>query len=1725
VAYVVILHLSPDHESRLAEVLQTTAEIPVTQVKETVKVVPNHVYVVSPNHHLGMNDGHIVVEQNVSVEERRAPIDIFFRTLAESRNAGAIAVILSGTGADGSMGLKRVKERGGVVFVQNPREAEFSEMPRNSIATDLVDAVLNAAEIPAKIIAYKDNIGTVEIQENPESRPENVQAALREILAILRVRTGHDFTNYKHPTVLRRIERRINVGELQNLVDYAVYIRDHTDEANALLKDLLISVTNFFRDKEAFHFLETEVVPRILQDKSIKDEIRVWVAGCATGEEAYSLAMLFAERFEGKPDAPSIQIFATDIDEAAIAHSREGFYTLVDVADVSPERLRRFFTREGEGFRVRRELREMILFAKHNLLKDAPFSHLDLVTCRNLLIYFNGTAQERAMETFHFALNPGAFLFLGTSESVDGAGDLYAPINKEFRIYQSRHAASKIAYPVPEAPNTIRYSEPKPLPRNVTARIAGISQEHDRLLERISFGDLHQQLLEQYAPPSIVVNENYDIVHLSERAGRFLQIAGGEPSKNLLHLVRPELRLELRTALFQAVQRRANVVAANLKVQTGGHAETINIQVRPVLRFEDTARGFLLVIFEPSQENADGAETATEKIITSDEPLARRFEEELERTKSQLRTSVEQYEIQTEELRASNEELQAMNEELRSTAEELETSREELQSVNEELMTVNQELKIKIEELSTSNNDFKNLLHSTDIGTIFLDRSLRVKMFTPPAREVFNLIDADINRPLADITTKMDFADLHRDVEQVLETLHTVEREFETDKGRWYLLRVFPYRTTDDKINGAVATFVDITTRVHSEQALHQMMQSRESQRRIFDTTLSTINDFAYIFDKEGRFVYSNQPLLDLLGVTLDEIIGKNFFDLNYPQDLAARHQREIQQVFETGKPLKAESTFTAPDGATGIYEYIFNPVLAADGSVESIAGSTRDITERKRREMNSAFLADITADLSSLSTADEILQTVGAKLGAFFNISLCAFTDVDEASDTATITHDWHREDVRSLVGAYRMDEFLSGEFQRLSRAGEAFVVHDTLEDRRVDAKKYRALDVGAFVSLPIVRGGKWLYHIVMFDSKAHDWRADEIELMREITTRVWTSIERARAEEALRESEALIAADLAGMRRLYELQSKLSDQTDVEEAFRDILAVACDFTGTERGCVQFLSSDGERLEMFVWQGYENDSPFIEFFRYEGLEAGCEVARVQRQRMIIEDTEGFAGLEGTDAGVAAQADGIRASQSTPMSSRAGETIGVISTQFRQPHRPTDHELRLMDMLAWTAAEFLERHRANQAQREADARLQKAISTETVGVLFFSLDGGIQDANEAIARMTGYTRDELRNTVHWETLTPPEFRELTARTAAELAEKGEVAPYEKQLFRKDGSRWWGLFAPTRLSGSGLESQCVEFIIDITERKKAEQALSKSDERLRLLIESVSDYAIFTVTKDNLIESWNTGAERTFGWKENEIVGKSNSILFTPEDRERGVPLMEMQCAAETGKAEDERWHIRKDGSRFYASGVMQPLRDGGINGFVKICRDQTEKIEAEKAVQDKEMLQRLITAQEDERKRIARDLHDELGQQLTALRLKLEATRKICEEEEICGKIDEMQLIAKQIDADVDFLAWELRPAALDDLGLVAALENYVREWSHHAGVTAEFHASKSKKLRLAPEVETNLYRITQEALNNTHKHAEAGRATVMLEKRDDLIVLIVEDDGKGFKPKDKKNR
>ena len=1228
-AYVVILHLSPDYDSQLTQILENVACIPVTQVTERMQVEANQVYVVPPNQHLQMDDGAIVVRENAHLEDRRAPVDIFFRTLAESRGPQAIAVILSGTGANGSMGLKRVKEKGGAVFVQNPREAAYNEMPRHAIATNLVDDILPVAQLPARLIAYRRNLGTVAISEEPLQRPEDQQQALREIFTQLRTRTGHDFSNYKRSTLLRRLERRISIYSLPSLPAYTAFLREHPEETQALLKDLLISVTNFFRDQPVFTHLEQYLMPLLTQPG--KETVRIWVAGCATGEEAYSLAMQCAELTIDGIDAPKVQIFATDIDQDAIAIAREGLYTLNDAADVSSERLSRFFTPEGQQYRIRREIREMILFAHHNVLRDPPFSQLDLVSCRNLMIYFNTVAQERVMETFHFALKPGGYLLLGMSETADGSSDLYAMVNREYHLYQSRQVSSR-PYAVPESIPQL----PQPRKRSPEPTV----ELDSRPMLRMNYGDLHQQLLEQYAPPSIIVNEEYDILHISERAGRYLQIGGGEPSKSLLKLIRPELRLELRTALYQATQQQIDIDVHPISLAIGDQTETLILHVRPVVRENDPARGFALVLFEPTHEGA----AVSPRVLTSAEPMARQLEEELIRVKAQLRSANEYHELQAEELKASNEELQAMNEELRSAAEELETGKEELQAINEELTTVNQELKVKIEEVMLASNNLQNLTNSTNIATLFLDRGFRLKLFTPATREIFNLIASDVGRPLFDVTNRLDYPYLMDDTITVLETLQPIEREVNTTDGRTFILRVLPYRTTEDRISGLILTFVDITDRIGAEQARlvseeqfrlfvtassssiykmsadwqhmlnlqgaafladtddpnsnwlekyilqtdqpqvlsrieqsiankqlfefeHRIIrvdgtigwafsraipllnaqgeiiewfgaasditerkaaeealrQSEEKYRTLFNSMDEGVGTIGLIFDENQQVVdyeyFEQNPAFERLTGLPGNVVGKRVGELipnlePFWFDLFGR-------VAKTGEPHRVEHAVAALDRWFDVYV----SRIGGEGS-RTIAYIYNNITERKKKEQREAVLAEITKELIKLDTIEETMEGLGQTIGRYFGVRWCVCSELINDDEVSVVSYGWHDQSVPSLKGTYQMRDYFTDEQLAKNKAGELTSSVDTQTDPTVHGGSYGALGIRAFITVPMARDRQGRFQLSIMDNVPRAWQEEDVKLIKEIATRIWTRLERARAEESLRESEARLAS-----------------------------------------------------------------------------------------------------------------------------------------------------------------------------------------------------------------------------------------------------------------------------------------------------------------------------------------------------------------------------------------------------------------------------------------------------------------------------------------------------------------------------------------------------------------------------------------------------------------------
>ena len=1134
-AFVVILHLSPTHESTLAELIQRSTTMSVVVATNGASVKPNSVYVIPPGKFLESTDGHLRLTDAEQHRGKRVAVDHFFRTLAETHGPQSVAVVFSGAGGDGTLGLKRVKELGGLTIAQDPDEAEHPGMPRSAITTGVVDWVLGVKEMPPKLLAYVKQREELNLpdEEGPQPgeivklSPDEHETALRDVLAFLHTRTGRDFLCYKRATIVRRIARRMQVNGLSDLPGYLGYLRTHTGEAGALLQDLLISVTNFFRDPVAFAALE-RTIPELFKGKNAGDTVRVWVAGCATGEEAYSIAMLLCEHADTLVGPPQLQIFATDLDEEVIREAREGLYPESIAADVGEERLRHFFIQEKGGYRVRRALRELVLFAPHDLLKDSPFSRLDFISCRNLLIYLNREAQSRAFDIFHFALRSSGRLFLGTSEAVDEGSPLFAVLDKKQRLYVQRPGPQRLIA-VPTGPGTLaralalqeRTRERPTVPGRVA--VDSVSNVVDTAVpfdSGLPPGELHYRLIERFSPPSILVNSAHEIVHLSESAGRFLQFAGGEPTRNLLRTVHPMLRVELRAALYAAAQTDTVATAARIPIETGDARSLVDIRVTPA---GDLAPDFLLVVFD--EYSADGAvEVAALRNADADQ-TALHLERELVATKAHLRDTIEESEASTEELKASNEELQAMNEELRSATEELETSREELQSINEELTTVNEQLKSNVDQLARSNNDLQNLMAATDIATVFLDRELRIQRFTPSAKVLFNFIPTDLGRPLSDLTRQLDYPEIVVDAERSLDHLQPSQREVKAGE-RWYIARTLPYRTTDDHIAGVVLTFLDITEQKRAEEEIARLADDSERQRRVYETVLTNTPDFVYVFSLDHRVLYANDALIKMWGRGYEGAIGKTFLEIGYEPWHASMHEREIDQVRVTRKPIRGEVPFNGTNGRRQ-YEYIFVPVVGADGEVEAVAGTTRDVTERKEAEerlraseARQSILIALADTIRPLSDPTTVQTEASRVLGEWLRANRVVYFEVQ--GEDYVVERDY-TDAVPSIVGRHPIASF-GAEQLALYRAGRTACETDvdTLATRsRIEKEAFSALQIRSYVAVPLVKSGVFVAGLAVHSANVREWTPTEIAIIEDAAERTWAAVERVRAEAALRQSE----------------------------------------------------------------------------------------------------------------------------------------------------------------------------------------------------------------------------------------------------------------------------------------------------------------------------------------------------------------------------------------------------------------------------------------------------------------------------------------------------------------------------------------------------------------------------------------------------------------------------
>jgi two-component system, chemotaxis family, CheB/CheR fusion protein len=820
-AYVIILHLDPKRASRMGELLQDRTALPVVQVDEAKTLQADHIYVIPPGHDLTIRGGRLELRGR-GARADHAPVDLFFRTLAEACGADAIGVILSGTGADGTAGIRYIREAGGVTIAQSPDEAEYDGMPSSAIATGLIDLVLPSGQIPGELYRLRQlQPSLVEAVTNAPG----VEAGLADVFATLRSRTGHDFSLYKPSMVLRRLERRLRFNNVATLDEYLPLLQSSSAECQALLRDLLISVSSFFRDPDAFDALAL-LTPSLFDGKGPGDALRVWVVGCATGEEVYSIAMVLAEHAARLADPPRLQLFATDIDDHGYGWARAGLYSAAAVAGIGQERLDRFFTKEAGGFRIVKSLRELVLFAGHNVLHDPPFSRMDLVSCRNLFIYLQPEAQERVLETFHFALNGAGALFLGASEAV-GDNGLFTTHDGGHRLYRRNGAPHRV---MP------RLSAADPVAASATVAGGARAPASAGSARPFSYGALHVRMLERYAPASLIVNERLDVLHLSADAGRFLYLSEGEPGRNLLGLARGGLRRVLRTALHHAFDSGTST-SRRVTTDLDGVRQHVDVQIRPALL--DAGR-YALIVFEVADTDTVAApagpgDVASRRIETE-------LENELRSTRDLLESTSAAHDRTVAELQMVNEELQSINEEQRAAAEELETGREEIQSINEELTTINQEHQSTIEELKRTNADLQNLIESTEIGTIFLDRSMRIRRYTPAVCAIFNFVAADQGRTLGHITHRLKYDGLLADVSAVLESEQPLERAVSSAAGESYILRINPYHTLDGSSDGVVLTFFDNTAQHRVEEQLREAKIIAESADLAKGTFLSTLS-------------------------------------------------------------------------------------------------------------------------------------------------------------------------------------------------------------------------------------------------------------------------------------------------------------------------------------------------------------------------------------------------------------------------------------------------------------------------------------------------------------------------------------------------------------------------------------------------------------------------------------------------------------------------------------------------------------------------------------------------------------------------------------------------------------------------------------------------------------------------------------------------------------------
>ncbi|MCX6320336.1 MAG: PAS domain-containing protein [Bacteroidia bacterium] len=905
-AYVVIQHLDPTQKGMLPELLQRITKMKVFQVKDRMAVKVNSVYVIPPNTSMSILKGVLHLFKPVEARGLRLPIDFFLCSLADDRHERSIGLILSGMGSDGSIGIGAIKEKKGIVMVQDPATAKFDSMPRNAIDSVVVDIVAPANELPAKLIGFLKHIPIIRSDQDIDIKDKS---ALEKIIILLQTYTGNDFSLYKKNTVYRRIERRMGVHKIDKISSYVHFLQENPKEANILFKELMIGVTSFFRDTLVWEKLKETVIPDIIANQQEGSILRAWVPGCSTGEEAYSLAIVFKEALEKiKPHGNrSLQIFATDLDNESIEIARKGIFPANISANVSPDRLNRFFKATEEGYRVNTEIREKVVFAQHNIIMHAPFTKIDILSCRNLLIYMDTELQKKLIGLFYYSINPEGIILLGSSETLGTQSHLFTPVDSKLKIFK-RSVASQIPELL-DFPSSFSRTKPVNIEKQI---LAGSTQNIQTLADQL--------LLQHFSPVGVLVNENGDIIYISGRTGKYLEPAVGKANMNIFAMLREGLRNEFPVAFRKAIMKKESVVLRNIKVGTDGSTHTLNVNIQWIDKPEPL-NGKVMIIFTdvPDITNIKLRAKKGKKILANIRQSE--LEKELQHAREEIQNTLEEVQTSQEEQESTNEELQSTNEELQSTNEELTTSKEEMQSLNEELQTVNAELQSKVDDFSRVNNDMKNLLNSTDIATLFLDKELNIRRYTIQATKIFKLIKSDIGRPFTDLVSDLIYPELAADALEVLKTLVFIQKSIPTKDGQWFSNRIMPYRTFDDRIDGLVITFFNISDLKQVEIKLHETEQ-------INRLLLNSSSDVIIKLSTDGKILEFNTEAEKFLGKKRVDAVNQNFIQMFIPEPARKKTENEMNKLLKKELDGKFKMQVIATGGNTSDVKCSVNVLL-----------------------------------------------------------------------------------------------------------------------------------------------------------------------------------------------------------------------------------------------------------------------------------------------------------------------------------------------------------------------------------------------------------------------------------------------------------------------------------------------------------------------------------------------------------------------------------------------------------------------------------------------------------------------------------------------------------------------------------------------------------------------------------------------------------------------------